>query len=130
MEDPLSVRGVLALAPAVDLEGLHEAGVCGNVIDGLMGGSPEGVPERYAAASPMQLVPIGVPQTLVVGAHDESWGPGGTVYLNRAREVGDDPIVLVEAPESGHFEMIVPSTSSWAVVLSALSDLAGRAGIP
>jgi acetyl esterase/lipase len=129
VEEPLPVKGVLALAPAADLEGLHTAGVCGNVIDGLMGGSPEAVPDRYAAASPMQLAPIGVPQTLVVGAHDSSWGPGGQVYLESARGAGDDSVVLMEAPESGHFEMIVPSTSSWWVVTQALGDLARRVGV-
>lgn len=48
--NPLPVRGVLALAPAPDLEGLHAAGVCGNVIDRLMGGarrrSPSGTRRR------------------------------------------------------------------------------------
>ncbi|MDP2957053.1 MAG: alpha/beta hydrolase [Longimicrobiales bacterium] len=44
--DPLRVHGVLALAPAPDLEGLHAAGVCGNVIDQLMGaGGPHLVSE-------------------------------------------------------------------------------------
>ena len=47
--DPLAVRGVLALAPAADLESLHEQQVCGHVIDKLMGGSPEEFPERYTA---------------------------------------------------------------------------------
>ena len=65
--DPLSFVGVLALAPAPDLEGLESAGICGKVIDGLMGGSPAEFPDRYRAASPMQLVPIPPKQVLILG---------------------------------------------------------------
>jgi len=125
---PLPIRGVLALAPAPDLEGLHEAGVCGDVIDGLMGGSPEEFPDRYEAGSPMRLAPIGVPQTLVVGALDQAWGPGGRAYGDHAVELGDRSVVLEEAAESGHFEMILPTTSTWPQVLRALEELAKRVG--
>jgi len=123
---PLPVQGVLGLAPAPDLEALHAAGVCGNVIDGLMGGSPEAFPDRYAAASPMQLAPLSVPQSLVIGSRDRAWGPIGRSYYERASEAGDEEVLLVEAEESGHFEMIVPTTSSWSVVLESLQRLFAR----
>src|SRR5262249_47810165 len=70
VKDPLRLRAVFALAPAADLEQLHQSGVCGNVIDKVMGGSPAQHEDRYAAASVMTLAPVGVPQTLVVGAKD------------------------------------------------------------
>jgi acetyl esterase/lipase len=120
VKDPLRVRAVFALAPAPDLEQLHQSGVCGNVIDRLMGGSPSAHADRYAAASPMQLVPIGVPQTLVIGARDASWGPAGRAYFARTRTVGDSAVRFIELPESGHFEMIDPGSSSWAAVYAAL----------
>jgi acetyl esterase/lipase len=123
VEHPLALQGVLALAPAPDLEGLHEAGVCGNVIDGLMGGSPTEYPGRYQAASPMRMAPIPVPQILVVGAHDDAWGPVGRSYYEHAVAAGDADVRLVEATESGHFDMIVPSTSSWPIVVDALRSL-------
>jgi acetyl esterase/lipase len=117
-EEPLPVRAVVALAPAPNLAELHARGVCGDVIDGLMGGSPEAYPERYDAASPMRLTPLGLPQTLVVGALDRSWGPSGHAYYERATRSGDTDVRLVELPESGHFEMIVPTSSSWPRVLA------------
>lgn len=40
VKDPLPVRAVFALAPAPNIEQLHQSGVCQNVIDKLMGGSP------------------------------------------------------------------------------------------
>jgi acetyl esterase/lipase len=121
--DPLTVRGVFALAPAPDLDALHASGACGNVIDRLMGGSPADHPDRYAAGSPMRLAPIGLPQLLVVGAHDQSWGPGGRAYLARARAAGDTAVQLVDAPESGHFEMIAPATTTWPLVIGSLKAL-------
>ncbi len=118
--DPLPVSAVLALAPAPDLDDLHAQGVCGEVIDGLMGGSPAEHPDRYAAASMTRLPPPDVPETLIVGARDRSWGPAGRAYFQHARAAGDANVSLIEAPESGHFEMIVPGTSTWPLVMREL----------
>ncbi len=120
----VTLRGVLALAPAPDLETLQQAGVCGNVVDKLMGGSPGAFPERYALGSPVDLVPIGVPQLLVIGAHDDNWGPGGRRYF-AAAQAAHDQIRLIEAPQSGHFEMIDPDSTTWPLVLNAAYELLG-----
>lgn len=126
--DPLPVRGVLGLAPAPDLEGLHANGVCDHVIDKLMGGSPTDRPERYAVTSLMQLAPLPVPSVLVIGAHDQGWGPVGRSYLARALAAGDTAVHVVDAPEAGHFEIINPASSSWPLVTSALKELFARIG--
>lgn len=118
--DPLPVKGVFGLAAVGDLEGVWMTGVCGNVVDRLMGGSPTEVPGRWAAASPMQLAPVPVPATLVVGALDTSWTPPSLAYFHRARTVGGEGLRLVELPESGHFEMISPLSTSWPQVLEEL----------
>jgi acetyl esterase/lipase len=125
---PLHVGGVLALAPAADLETLQAEGVCGGVVGKLLGGSPAERPERYGAVSPMQLAPIGVPQTVIVGARDEDWSPGGRSYFARARAAGDDRIELVVAPEAGHFELVAPATSTWPIVLEGVRGLLGKMG--
>ncbi len=122
-EDPLEFHGVLALAPAPDLEAIHASGACGNVIDRLMGGSPDAHPERYRHASPMHLTPVDLPQVLIIGQHDRAWGPGGRTYHRHAVAAGAQHVTLVEATESGHFEMIVPSTSSWTLVVDSLRAL-------
>ena len=124
--DPLVVHGVFGLAPAPDLEGLHTAGVCGNVINRLMGGSPAEHPDRYAAASPMRLVPIPAPQVHVIGAHDRMWAPIGRAYLARALAAGDSTVQAIDAPESGHFDLLAPTTSTWPIVFSALRQLVAR----
>jgi acetyl esterase/lipase len=124
-ESPVLPGAVLALAPAPDLAYLHEQAVCGGVIDELMGGSPEAQPERYQAASPMNLVPLGAPQILVVGRYDDNWAPVGRRYFHRARAAGDD-VRLVEAPDSGHFEMIDPDSTTWPMVRDAFQKLLER----
>jgi acetyl esterase/lipase/beta-lactamase superfamily II metal-dependent hydrolase len=117
---PLAVRAVFGMAPAPDLEGLHAAGTCGNVVDKMLGGSPASVPARYDAASPMRLAPIGVPQRLLIGSHDGGWAPIGRAYIARALQAGDATVEVVELPASGHFEMINPASSSWPAVVAAL----------
>jgi acetyl esterase/lipase len=124
--DPIAVGGVLALAPASDLEAVEASGECGGVVGKLMGGTPAVHPERYAAASPMQLVPIAVPQILVMGAHDETWGPYGRSYVARARAAGDPAVEVVVAPEAGHFEVISPETTTWPIVVGAMRSVFAR----
>ncbi len=123
VERPLAIGGVLALAPAPDLESLQAAGVCGKVVDRLMGGAPGEHPDRYQAASPMRLAPIPVPSVLIIGAHDQSWGPNGRAYYDRAVAAGDTRVRAVEATESGHFEVIAPTTTTWPLVIATLRNL-------
>ena len=66
------------------------------------------------------MAPIGVPQILLMGVHDTVWTPFGEAYATAARSIGDTEITRVMAPESGHFEMITPGTSTWALVLDAV----------
>ena len=120
---PLPIHGVLALAPAPNLETLHSSGSCGPGVDGLMGGSPNVRPERYQVGSPMQLMPVDVPQRVVVGALDAQFGPSGRAYFQAAQRAGSSPVTLREAPESGHFEMVVPYTSTWPITLQELESL-------
>ena len=117
VEDPLPIRAVLGLSPAGDLRALHAQGVCNGVVDKLMGGSPSEVADRYADVSPGLLVPLGVPQTLVIGGQDRSWGPPGRAYHATAVAARDTLVRLVEAPESGHFDIIAPTTTTWPIVL-------------
>ena len=120
--NPLPVGAVFALAPAADLAGLHEEQICDGVVDGLMGGSPEERPERYRFANPMQFALGPLPQTLLIGMHDSTWRPTGERYFAAAKSRGDK-VRVVEAQESGHFEMIDPDSTTWPLVLEALREL-------
>ena len=124
-EDPILPRAVLGLAPAPDLAYLHETDACDSAVDRLLGGSPRAQAERYALSSPTSLVPLGVPQVVLLGRYDGNWAPVGRRYFDQATASGDD-VRLLEAPESGHFEMIDPDSTTWPMVADAVRDLLKR----
>jgi acetyl esterase/lipase len=128
VERPLAIRAVLALAPAPDLGALHAQGVCNNVIDKLMGGSPMTVPERYRDVSPALMIPIGVPQVVIIGGQDRNWGPPGRAYQSAVVAARDTFVRFVDAPDAGHFDVIAPTSTSWGLVMQALRELFRRIG--
>ena len=126
MERPLRIGAVLGLTPAPDFGALHTQGVCNNVIDKLMGGSPASVAERYRDASPALLLPIGVPQVLLVGGQDQNWGPAGRAYHTLTVAARDSLVRFVADPASGHFDVIAPTTTTWRIVIEELRNLFAR----
>ena len=124
--DPLPIRGVVNLAGPVDLT----ANIAGyqslcrdSVITGLMGGTPETVPERYAHASAIRHVPLGVPQLFVIGDH-EDFVPQrfAEAYVHAASAAGDS-IRLLVLPRTGHFEVAMPTTEVWAPIAAGVRSL-------
>ncbi len=72
--DPLTLRGVMNLAGPVDMTANiqgYEALCRDTVITSMLGGAPGAVPERYAEASAIKLLPLGIPQVLVLGSHED-----------------------------------------------------------
>jgi len=126
VRDPLPVRGVIDLAGPLDLTANipeYERLCRDTVITSLLGGSPTTVPERYAQASPIRLLPLGVPQVLVVGEH-ENFVPDSLVevYAQAATRAGDH-LRRIIVPGAGHFELASPRTSAWPVVEAAIKSL-------
>ncbi|MEO7157191.1 MAG: alpha/beta hydrolase [Vicinamibacterales bacterium] len=126
VDQPLSIAGVLALAPAGDFAELHAKKGCGGVMDQLMGGSPASVPDRYRAASPGELLPIGVPQAVIIGGRDQSFNAFGQSYVARARAAGEPHLRVIDVADAGHFDVIAPGTPTWTIVLNALQQLFAR----
>lgn len=125
-ENPLHVSAVLALAPASQLDELHKRGVCGNVVDKLLGGSPKVFPERYDHAMPSRLAPLGVPQVLLLGKLDTDWSWNGEAYLKDPKLAEDKTAEAIIAPDAGHFELIDPNTTTWVLVRDAMHKLNER----
>lgn len=124
--DPLPVRGVVNLAGPLDLTANISGyeGLCrDSVITTLLGGTPGTVPERYAQASPIKLLPLGIPQVLVIGEH-EDFVPRSLaeVYVRAAAQAGDS-LRLIIIPRVGHFEIASPRSSPWPQVESAIRAL-------
>jgi len=121
--DPLPLCGIVALAPATDLVTLHEQKVFDHVVDKLMGGSPGTVPDRYDAAMPSRLLPLGVRQVIITGAHDDVWRHNSETYAEVARLAQDPNVEYHIAPAAGHFEPIAPRSSTWPLVLHHLQRM-------
>ena len=73
--------------------------------------APSRCPERYAEASPMALLPIGVPMLLVHGDRDENVPVDLSIAFAEAARASGDDVELVVRPGIDHFEVIDPGDS-------------------
>jgi acetyl esterase/lipase len=130
MADPLPARGVVDLAGPLDLTANirgYEQLCRDTVITSLLGGTPASVPERYADASPLTLLPLGIPQVIVLGTAEEFVPlPFVEAYRQAATRAGD-PVRVIVISGIGHFEIASPRSSTWPQVEAAIrSVLSGR----
>jgi acetyl esterase/lipase len=124
--DPLPLVGVVALAGIPDLAAYAAPAGCGAAVPDLLGGALAEVPERLRRASPIELVPLGVPQTLVVGGLDAIVpAEQARSYAEAARRAGDR-VEVREVPKAGHFELIAPASTAWPTVRTAVLEMVDR----
>jgi acetyl esterase/lipase len=122
-DSPPKIGGVVALAPVSDLVACYRQGLGGGAAADLIGGGPEHRPQRYAAADPARLIPLGVSVRIVHGtADDQVPCEMSRSYTARAQSAGDDTL-LTELPGCGHFDVIDPRTAAWPAVLAAFRAL-------
>jgi acetyl esterase/lipase len=118
------VRPAAAVSQAgvVDLREAARLRLSRGAAESLLGGSPIRRPGRYDLASPIERLPLGLPQLLVHGDADD------TVPIAIARRYaewaaeGGDPCELVELPGCGHFEHLHAGSEAWRVVTTWLEE--------
>jgi acetyl esterase/lipase len=121
----VKVMGAVGQAPAADLSQVYVLGLSRGVAVELLGGTPEQYPERYAAASPQALLPLGVPQLVVHGSMDDTVPVEmGRDYVAAAKAAGD-PAEFVELQGAGHYEHLDPDGEAWEAVVAWLDRLFG-----
>ncbi len=122
---PLALIGVVSQAGANDLDLMWQVRPQNSPVVNFLGGSPAEMPERYALASPGQLLPLGIPQILIHGDADENV----PIELSRTYQVAataaGDSVTLVELPGVEHFAVIDPGSAAWAKTLPPLLALCG-----
>jgi acetyl esterase/lipase len=112
------VTAVVAQAGVVDLRRAWEWRLSDGVVRRLLRGTPEQRPERYAAASPAERLPLGVPALLTHGGKDDIVPPAMSEEFHRV--AGCD---LFLAPDEDHFGHLDPENPLWRAVTDWLDPL-------
>jgi acetyl esterase/lipase len=113
---------VVSLAGVADLADAYRRWQ-GGVVRDLMGGSPEEVPERYAAGDPMRLLPLEMPVLIVHGVRDETVSIAlSRDYAEAARAAGGEVELVEIEGEYGHRTHLDPRSAAWAAVVERLDD--------
>jgi acetyl esterase/lipase len=121
--NPLPLIGVVNLDGPMDLKAAlpQEKSICGSpAITNLIGGSPDEQPERYRQASPVEMLPLGVPQEFFAG---RMFAPQVAPYETAIKRTGDKDARVTALPTAGHFTFIDPLSEIWPQVLAAVERL-------
>jgi acetyl esterase/lipase len=111
------VSAAVAQAGVVALGDAARAGLGEGAALLLVGGRPDELPERYAVADPLALLPTGVPTTCVHGVHDVD------VPLSQSEtyvEASGGAARLVRF-DGGHDEHLDPASEACAAMRAALA---------
>ncbi len=121
-EKPLAIQAVLALAPLADVSGSDKHGLSSDALLAVMGGDPQSAPANYRNGAPEALLPLGLPQTILVGAEDKAMLVNARSYVDAASARGD-AVELVVLPGAGHFEIVAVGTEAFEATKQALLRL-------
>jgi acetyl esterase/lipase len=122
VKDPLRLSGVVDLDGPTDLKATIavQQPICGRpVITDLLGGSPDAQSLRYHDASPVELLPIRVPQEFFAG---QMFAGQAAPYEAAAKKAGDS-IATTVLPKAGHFVFIDPQSEVWPQVIASVRRL-------
>lgn len=114
-------RILVSLAGITDLRQYRVGpeGSCHASVDELLGGSPERVADRYAMASPIERLPLGINQFIMQGKRDPIVSPASVRhYVEAARKAGDHVQLL--NVEGGHFDVVMTDSIAFKALLQAL----------
>jgi len=110
------VTAVVAQAGVLDLRLASDLRLSRGVVHRLLGGTPAAVPERYAAASPAERLPLGVPALLTHGGRDEVVPPLMSERFAAAAKAAGDDVELVFEPQAYHYGHLDPASALWRAV--------------
>jgi dipeptidyl aminopeptidase/acylaminoacyl peptidase len=115
--------GAISLAGVVDLRRASELQLGNGIVADLLGDSPHEVPERYDFASPIERLPLGIPQQLFHGTADANVPLEiSDRYVHTAQLRGDDA-KLIALEGAGHFDVVDPRTKEFALIRQAAVEL-------
>lgn len=111
---------VIGLAPVSDLDSGYADHIGGGAVEEFLRRNPTDGTDRFEAASPARLLPLGVRQVIVHGAEDTAVPVAmSRSYTSAARSAGDD-VTYHELVEADHMSLIDPSSPAWETVIGEL----------
>jgi acetyl esterase/lipase len=117
---PIAAAGLAAVS---DLARAYQDAAGNGAVDQFLGGGPDQVPDRYSAASPIELLPLGVAQLIVHGARDQALPIDlSRHYASTAQALGDR-VDVVELPEAGHMDFLDPRSEAHATLCKWLAQV-------
>jgi acetyl esterase/lipase len=128
IEHPIGIRGVLGLAAITDLYEYRKGPPqsCNASVEPLLGGTPDAVPNRYEQSSPLQRLPLGIPQVFIQGERDSIVTPASVrAYVDAAKHAGDSAELLA-IPQIGHFETSVAIRATEEQLRAAIQIVSGQ----
>jgi acetyl esterase/lipase len=122
----IGLRSVVSLAGAVDLRLTIQLGGIlnftngGPAVEAVMGGSPAQFPDRYRAADPGALLPLGIPQTLIQGTNDDQIPSQLPHRWANLALLQGDRVQIESVDGADHFDVVDPESKAWPVTRDAL----------
>ena len=109
-------RAAVGLAPVADLGRAFTLKVARAAVRELLGGSPSEHPARVRAASPLEMLPLRVPQLIIHGTADDAVPIDLSRRYARAAQAAGDTVQLIELPGGGHMEFLDPASEAHALL--------------
>jgi len=129
-DNPLEIKTVISLAGVCDfslMQATHRmridemrGAVSDNPVYDLMEGSPLEKPERYAQASPIELLSINSEQILIHGACDLNVPIGISQNYYKSAVIAGADVELIEIQNAEHFKVINPKADCWPIIAKAI----------
>lgn len=121
-EPQVSLAGFVSQAGVLDLVGAANEHLGGSAVTELMGGSPAQLGAAYGSASPLALVPLGVPSVCIHGGSDANVPLSQSErFVAAARAAGDD--AELHRFDGDHFAPITVGSEAWTLCVAALTRL-------
>ncbi|MFQ1003777.1 alpha/beta hydrolase family protein [Modestobacter sp. SSW1-42] len=113
------VTAVVSQAGVLDLGAAVDADLGDGATVSFLGGTPDQVPDRYAAADPVRLVPTGVPVLCVHGEDDTTVPPDQSRRYAAAATAAGDAVEVAVVP-GDHMAAIDLTGEAWRRVVEWL----------
>ena len=113
-----ALAGVVSLSGAVDLTEAHRLGEGNGAVAQFLAGTPDEVPDRYAAADPALIGAPPLPVVLIHGEKDD------VLHVEMSRDYAARfGARMVELEGGTHMDLVDPDSAAWPLLLDALNGI-------